>query len=196
MTRLAVLAAALLVSQTTLLSQSTQQMLTLEVRAFRGTDDVTHETRITLHKAGDHAQAVAQVPIGAPPMMKVPPGIYDAQAIQEQDRRVVNIRWAERLVVMPYPDEAGHHLEVINFTNGYGALQVRGAAGQKPAGELAVFAAADRGRPVVLATWHEKYALFVVPANQYDVRVKRGTWEGWHSAIDVPLDRTRLLIVP
>ena len=26
---------------------------------------------------------------------------------------------------MPYPDEAGHHLEVINFTPGYGALQMR-----------------------------------------------------------------------
>ncbi len=178
------------------LSQSGQQMLTLEFRAFRGADDVTRESRITLHKAGDHGQALARIPIGGPPTMKVPPGIYDAQAIHEQERRVVNIRWAERLVVMPYPDEAGHHLEVINFTNGYGALQIRGAAGQKPVGEITVFAAADRGRPVALATWHEKYALFVVPAAQYDVQVKRGARDTWHAAIDVPLDRTRLLIVP
>jgi hypothetical protein len=187
---LSVLAAALL------LSQSGQQLLTLEIRAFRGTEDVTHETRIMVHRAGDRGQPVGLVAIGAPSTMKVPPGVYDAQAIHEQDRRVVSIRWAERLVVMPYPDEAGHHLEVINFTPGYGALQMRSAAGQKPDAELALFAPRDRSRPAAVATWHTMYALFVVPAAQYDVQVNRGGRAAWHNAIEVPLDRTRLWIVP
>lgn len=175
---------------------SSQQMLTLEIRAFRGTEDVTHETRITVHRAGERGQAVAQIAIGAPRTVKVAAGIYDAQAIHEQDRRVVSIRWAERLVVMPYPDEAGHHLEVINFSPGYGALQMRSAAGRKPDAELALHTAGDRSRPVAAAMWHDMYALFVVPASQYDVQVKHGARAAWHTAIDVPLDRTRLWIVP
>ena len=190
MIRLSLLALALL------LSQSGQQMLTLEIRAYRGTEDVTHETRITVHKAGDRGQAIARVAIGGPRTVKVPPGIYDAQAVHEQDRRVVSIRWAERLVVMPYPDEAGHHLEVINFTPGYGAIQMRAATGQKPVVELALYAAGDRSLPVAPPSWHDMYALFVVPANQYDVQIKQGARTGWHTAVDVPLDRTRLLIVP
>ena len=128
--------------------------------------------------------------------MKVPPGIYDAQAVHERDRRVVSIRWAERLVVMPYPDEAGHHLEVINFDAGYGALQIRAANGQKPDADVALFAANDRSHPAALASWHEMYALMVVRAGQYDVQVTRGSRSTWHNAIDVPLDRTRLWIVP
>lgn len=190
MLRLSLIAVVLLVSQ------SGQQALTLEIRAFQGTEDVTHETRIAVHRAGDRAQAVAQVAIGGPQTMKVPPGIYDAQAVHERDRRVVGIRWAERLVVMPYPDEAGHHLEVINFTAGFGALQIRAATGHKPNAELALFAARDRTRPAAQATWHDMYALFVVPASEYDVQVKRGARDAWHTGIDVPLDRTRLWIVP
>ena len=37
---------------------------------------------------------------------------------------------------MPYPDEDGHHLEVINFQNGYGALEVRGATGRGPEADV------------------------------------------------------------
>jgi hypothetical protein len=84
------------------------QLLTLEIRVFRGMEEVTAETRITVHRAGERGDPVARAPIGeARAVMRVPPGIYDAQAIQERDGRVVNIRWAERLVVMPYPDEEG-----------------------------------------------------------------------------------------
>ena len=59
-------------------------------------------------------------------------GIYDVQAIHEREGSVLDIRWANHLVVMPYPDEPDHHLEVINFRNGYGALQVR-ASGRRAA---------------------------------------------------------------
>jgi hypothetical protein len=190
MLRLPLLALAML------LAHSGQQLLTLEIRAFRGAEEVTHETRITVHRGGDRGQAVAQVTIGGARTMKVPQGIYDAQAVHERDRRVVSIRWAERLVVMPYPDEAGHHLEVINFEAGYGSLQIRGTAGRKPDAEVALFTAGDRSRPVASPAWQDQYALFVVRAGQYDMLVRRGGRPTWHAGIDIPLDRTRLWIVP
>src|SRR5687768_14634806 len=91
------------------------QLLTLEIRSYRGTTDVSDATRIVVHRAGQREQPVGQILSGGARTVGVPPGIYDAQAVHERDGRVLDIRWAERLVVMPYPDEAGHHLEVINF---------------------------------------------------------------------------------
>lgn len=178
-------------------AQSGQQMLTLEIRAFLGTEDVTHESRVIVHRAGERSQPVGQVAIGAAhPRMKVPAGIYDAQAVHEKDGRVVNIRWAERLVVMPYPDEAGHHLEVINFDPGYGALQIRGPAGTKPESDVALFTPGERGQPVAVPARDENYLLFVVRAAAYDVQARRRGKSTWHAAIEVPLDRTRLWVVP
>src|SRR5829696_7373064 len=92
-----------------------QRSITLEVRTFDGPADVSDATRVVLRGAGGREEPVAQVSPGARRTMTVPPGIYDAQAIREQSGRVVNIRWAERLIVMPYPDEDGRHLEVVNF---------------------------------------------------------------------------------
>ena len=178
-------------------ASSGEQMLTLEIRAFRGTSDVTHESRIIVHRAGDRSQPVAQVAAGTPRVVvKVPAGIYDAQAVHEREGKVINIRWAERLVVMPYPDEAGHHLEVINYEIGYGALQVRNATGGKPEAEVALFAPGDRGQPVAAPARDDRYALFVVRAAPYDVQARRAGRTTWHAGIEIPLDRTRLWIVP
>jgi hypothetical protein len=191
MPRLSLLAVALF------LAEPGPQMLTLEIRAFRGTEDVTHESRVIVHRAGDRGQPVANVDAGASSTgMKVPAGIYDAQAVQERGGRVVNIRWAERLVVMPYPDEAGHHLEVINFETGYGALQVRGSAGRKSDADVTLFVAGDRTQPAAPPARADNYLLFVVRAGQYDVQIKRGARATWQTGIEVPLDRTRLWIVP
>jgi hypothetical protein len=173
------------------------QLLVLEIRVFRGTEDVTGHTRVTVHRAGERGQPVAQMPAGQPRQtLKVPSGIYDAQAVQEQDARVLNIRWAERLVVMPYPDEGGHHLEVINFTPGYGALQIRPLSGAPPIDNLSLFPAKERTQPSATASLRNDYALFVVRAGHYDMQVRRGSTDSWHFNIEVPLDRTRLLIVP
>jgi hypothetical protein len=133
--------------------------------------------------------------VGTSRSVRVAPGIYDAQAIQEQSGRVVNIRWAERLVVMPYPDEEGRHLEVINFTNGYGALQVRqrGIAGPPDA---AIYAPADHENPAGARADGTGYVLFVVLAGRYDVQTRTGGRATWHRNIEVPLDRTRLWFVP
>jgi hypothetical protein len=168
--------------------------LTLEIRVFRGSEEVTNQTRLTVHRAGERGQPVAQIAPGQQPAVaQVAPGIYDVQAVLEREGRVVSIRWAERLVVMPYPDEAGHHLEVINFTAGHGAIQVRsGSAGPV---ELALFATGTRGQPASPAAPRAGYTLFVVPAGQYDLQVSRGSKATWHNAIEVPLDRTRFWIV-
>src|SRR5215207_1748514 len=104
-----------------------QQSITLEVRTFDGTTDVSDVTRVIVHRAAQRDQPVARISAGARPTVTVAPGIYDAQAIREQSGRLINIRWVERLVVLPYPDENGHHVEVINFQNGYGALEIRDA---------------------------------------------------------------------
>jgi hypothetical protein len=177
------------------LAQPASVPLTLEIRIFRGSEEVTAQTRLTVHRAGERGQPVAVIaPGGQAGATQVAPGIYDVQAVQESDGRVVNIRWAERLVVMPYPDEEGRHLEVVNFSPGYGAIQLRTAPGTVPADELALFGAGDRGQPAPAAP-RAGYTLFVVPAGQYDLQVKRGSKDVWHNGIEVPLDRTRLWIV-
>ena len=171
-------------------------LLTLEIRVFRGGDEVTAQTRLTVHRAGERGQPVSQSAVGATPKMNVPAGIYDAQAVLEHDSRVVSIRWAERLVVMPYPDEDGHHLEVINFTPGYGALQVRQAGGTTPVDAIALYPATERAQPAATAHSQTPFTLFVVRAGHYDIQVTRGSRAWWHQNIEVPLDRTRLWIVP
>lgn len=170
--------------------------LTLEIRVFRGSDDVTTQTRVTVHRAGERGQPVAQTPAGTPPQVRVAAGIYDAQAVQEHESRVIGIRWAERLVVMPYPDEEGHHLEVVNLTPGYGALQIRATAASTAVDSISLYQAGDRGQPVATGANRKPYVLFVVRAGRYDVQIKRGSRVWWHENIEVPLDRTRLWIVP
>ncbi len=189
---------ALLLFLALLADHPRQERLTLEIRTYRGTEDVSEVTRVMVHRAGERGQPVGQIMPGGQRTLGVVPGVYDAQAVHERDGRVLNIRWAERLVVMPYPDEAGHHLEVINFVSGFGALQVRRPAGGAPGStaDITLFTADDHARPVAIPTTPGPYALFVVRAGEYDVFVRRGSAARWHTGVNVPLDRTRLWIVP
>lgn len=167
----------------------------LELRVFAGAQEVTGDTRISVYRAGERATPIAQTtPQTGRLEITVQPGIYDVQAIREREERVVGIRWAERLVVMAYPDEGGRHLEVVNLETGFGALQVRAkeAAG---APDVALFLAGQREKESAPRLTGAGYALFVAPAGSYDVRTRDGEREAWHAGIDVPLDRTRLLIV-
>lgn len=171
-----------------------QSSITLELRVFNGTEEVTTQTRLTVHRAGERTESIPHTPSGdGRVQLKVPAGIYDVQAIHVRDGRVLNIRWANRLVVMPYPDEQGHHLEVINFKNGYGALQVRGAGGAEL--EAALFEPGKRQKPVAAPITGAKYGLFVVPAGVYDLQVRSGAKLSWQNGIEVPLDGTRLSVV-
>jgi hypothetical protein len=170
--------------------------LTLELRIFNGAEDVTAETRVTVYRAGDRSEAIAQIaPRAGAIAVPVPQGFYDVQAIREHDGRVLNIRWAERLIVMPYPDEGGRHLEVINFKNDFGALQIR-TKDSTGVPRVALYAAGAREKEVATAVAGDNYALFVAPAGTYDLLVRGGAKPEWHGDIDLPLDRTRLWIVP
>jgi hypothetical protein len=189
---------SVLLATSLLLGQKATAPLALEIRVFTGAEEVTSETRVSIHRAGERAGPIAQAQArNGQHVFAVPAGIYDVQVVRERDGRVVSIRWAERLVVMLYPDEGGRHLEVVNFTNGYGALQVRSArAGGVP--DLAVYAAGERSRPVATAIVGEngQYALFVLPSGRYDVQVRGAERPTWHADIEVPLDRTRLWLLP
>lgn len=177
-------------------SPAVVESLTLEVRVFNGAEDVTGRTRLTVHRAGERRESIPHSRSGdGRVQLSVPAGIYDVQAIEERDGKVVNIRWANRLVVMPYPDEQGHHLEVINFKNGFGALQVRSAAGSPL--EVALFEPAKRYKPAAVPVSFSgpSFHLFIVTAATYDLRVRSGEKVTWQNGIDVPLDRTRLFVV-
>lgn len=168
--------------------------LTLEIRAFNGAEDVTGQTRMTVHRAGERKEALPHTRSGDGRVaLQVPAGIYDVQAIHEREGRVVNIRWANRLVVMPYPDEAGHHLEIINFRNGFGALQLRAASGVPF--EASLYYVGKRDKPAASPIATTGYTLFIVPAGSYDLQIRMRGKTTWHASLEVPLDRTRLSIV-
>ena len=168
--------------------------LSLRIRVFSGSDEVTAETRVAVFKAGDRQSRVAESRAGLALDASVAPGSYDAQAIREREGRVVAIKWAERLLVMPYPDEAGRHLEVINLQNGYGALEVRG---REPGPlDVAIFASGSRQQEAARPASGPDYVLFVVPAGRYDLRVRSDGQTTWYPDIEVPLDRTRFWPMP
>lgn len=170
--------------------------LLLEIRAFDGPDEVTAETRVTVLRAGERADPVAQGTGRTGHLeIPVPPGIYDVQAIRETNGQVSSIRWAERLVVMAYPDEAGHHLEVVNFKSGFGALQIRSKASTSTP-DVGIYVAAAHDKEAARRFDAPGYALFIIPAGRYDIQERADGRQLWHSDIDVPLDRTRLWIVP
>jgi hypothetical protein len=169
--------------------------LTLELRVFNGSDEVTAETRAMVHRAGDRTiPPTHAVPSAGRMQLTLPPDLYDVQAIHEREGRVLNIRWANRLVLMPYPDEPGHHLEVINFKNGFGALQVRDASGRSP--DVALYEAGVRDKPAATAIAASDYLLFVIRSGQYDLLTRGPGKPAWHLGVDVPLDRTRLWVTP
>lgn len=162
--------------------------IALRIRVFNGTDEVTSQARLVVFKAGDRQSPIP----AANGAYNVPPGFYDAQVIREQDGKVAGIRWAQGLVVEPYPDEAGQHLEVINLQSGYGALEVRGNTGAMP--DAAVFAKDAHDKEIGRRIGGDGYALFVVPAGVYDVRLENGGKISWHPGIEVPADRTRFVL--
>jgi hypothetical protein len=173
------------------LAVQTPATVRLQIRVFNGLEDVTSETRLTVYKAGAHDAPVASSSPRVPFDASVAAGLYDAQAIHEKDSHVVNIRWAERLVVMPYPDEAGIHLEVINFQSDFGALEVKGSG----ALSAALYAGGERTHEAVKPLGGNGYILFVAPAARYDLRIDSAGQVSLHAGIDVPRDRTRFWIV-
>jgi hypothetical protein len=174
---------------------ASDEQLKLELRLFNGSEEVTVHSRITVHRAGERGDPLAQVHSGTPRVeVTVPAGFYDVQAIHEREGRVLHIKWAQRLVVMPYPDEAGRHLEVVNFQNGFGAIEVR--ARDKGPLDVAIYRSGDHVKEAGARVAGDDYVLFVVAAGDYDLQVRGVQGTTWHNRVEVPLDRTRLWIVP
>lgn len=168
----------------------------LEIRVFDGSEDVTADTRVAVFRSGERDTPLAHLALeGGRKALTVPEGFYDVQAVRERDGRVLTIRWAERLVVMRYPDERGRHLQVINLRPGFGALQIR-AHDDAPLPDLALFAEGGRNEPPTPPVAGSGYVLFVVPAGRYDLRIGPARQPAWHDGMDVPRDRTRLWILP
>lgn len=169
----------------------------VEFRVFDGTNEVTALTRLRVRPSG--STETGRVIDGGDLTVDLPPGIYDAQAVRQESGQVVSVRWAERLVIMAYPDEGGRHLEIINFTNQYGALQLRWPEGQAPdpAGVAATVSKAGDSRPMPTHVLRGLgYVLLVLPADTYDVRIIRpGKPPIVLSGIEVPADRTRMKVI-
>jgi hypothetical protein len=190
-----VIAAVLVSAPPLALGQPPAAPLTLELRAFNGAEDVTAQVRVTIHRAGERGEPFkSPKPADGRVEVEVPAAIYDIQVIHERDGRVLSIRWANRLVVMPYPDEHGHHLEVINFKNGFGALEVRSPSGARP--DVSLYQPGRRDKPTAPAMPGKNSVLFIVPAGRYDLLMRAAGKTDWQTGIDVPLDRTRLWITP
>jgi hypothetical protein len=169
--------------------------VTLELRVFNAAEEVTSHVRATIHRGGDRGEPVAhRNPAESPLELNVPEGIYDVQVFLERDGKVLNIRWANRLVVMRYPDEGGRHLEVVNFQSGFGALQVRGDEGPLP--DVSIYPAGRRDRVAAQPVAGPDYLLFVVQSGVYDLQTRVSGKTAWHSAVEVPLDRTRFWVIP
>jgi hypothetical protein len=183
-----------------LLAQDPAAPVTAEFRIFAGTEEITASTRLRIMPTGTREKS-STIEEGKRLAATLPPGIYDVQALRLRPEGIIAIRWAERLVVMHYPDEGGRHLEVINFQPGYGALQVRAAKGPIAAYDLAVFSAGDRATAAGQPIQGEDYRLFVLKAGRYDIRVRHaGTQKDaqdthWVLDVEVPADRTRLKLV-
>jgi hypothetical protein len=177
--------------------EAVPQQVRAEFRIFSGTDEITASTRLRIMPTGTRARPTT-VAEGAPLVVEVTPGIYDVQALLVQQGSIVSIRWAERLVLMYYPDEQGRHLEVINFQSGFGALQLRGTQRRLDAYDVAIFPAGGRSKPAGSPVDGDEYTLFVIPAGRYDVRIRASGRASdaeaarWLLDIEVPADRTRM----
>jgi hypothetical protein len=172
----------------------------VEFRVFAGIEEITASTRLRIMPTGSR-DAPLTVSEGKRLLATIAPAIYDVQALRLRSGGIVAIRWAERLVVMHYPDEAGQHLEVINFDEGYGALQLRAARGPITAYDVTVFPAGDRTTPAGEPVDGDGYRLFVLQAGRYDIRVRPAGTRAedeeprWLLHIEVPANRTRMKIL-
>lgn len=178
-------------------------------RVFDGVEEVTADTRVRVRVSGSGDEEGGVVLNGPALSTDLPPGIYDAQAIRHRSGRVLSVRWAERLVIVRYPDEGPEHLEVINFEPNFGALQLRLPQGVKADPSMATIRGADEdgdedtdeaaagtagnGRSRVHAGGG--YLLVVAPAGTYSISLALPAGPVTLPAVEIPGDRTRMHLV-
>ena len=173
-----------------------ERTIQTEFRVFDGTTEVSASTRLRVRRSG--RDETGRTLEGPALTVDLEPGIYDVQAIRHRHGQVQAVRWAERLVIVHYPDEAGRHLEVINLAPGYGALQLRTPGLQRPDPEGLRIERSTAGEPERSAavTSGDGYLLVIGRAGVYDLRVAaRGAPPQALSSIEIPADRTRMRIL-
>ncbi len=171
--------------------------LSLDVRVFDGTTDVTSATRVTAYEAGTRT-APRQLPMtsGGERQIALPSGRYDVQLIHEDAGRVLGVRWTSLRLLVGYPGAHGRHLEVFNMQAGYGALQVRRAGATPESGSVRWSATLreEGGGAVVASTVNgDGYQLFVARPGTYDLEIR--TTDGntlWQRGVQVVEDLTYL----
>lgn len=196
-TGLALAVGALVTAESAVCQPTRPQTIRTEFRVFDGATEVSAETRLRVRPSG--STETGQLIEGSPFAIDLPAGIYDVQAVRQRAGQVVSVRWAEKLVVMAYPDEGGRHLEVINFASEHGALQLRWPEGQAPAPPGVAVSATREGasRPTAARVFYgHGYVLLVLPSGTYEVRVSRpGADPVVLAGVEVPADRTRMKLI-
>lgn len=159
-------------------------------RVFEGTREITAETRLGVRVSGTETDAIV---LEAPPLAAdLAPGIYDVQAIHHKDGRVLGVRWAERLVIVSYPDEHDEHLQVINLKPGFGALQLLIPLHVRPDPAAATVQTSGGVSRDARIVGGKGYLLVVAPAGTYDVTVSLPTGPESIAGVEIPADRTRM----
>jgi hypothetical protein len=147
--------------------------LALDVRVFRGSTEVTRETKVTVFAAGTRTNGrdVPLIPSGER-QLSLGAGQYDLQMVQHQDGKVGGIAWTTLRLLVGYPGENGRHLEVLNFDKSWGALQLR-EYGSTVSGAPAWSARLLRkdGTEVARSVAGDGYHVIVAPAGMYDLAI-------------------------
>ena len=151
--------------------------LSLHVRVFRGQAEVTRDTTVTVFPAGQrtNGRQLAQTPESRERQLPLAAGQYDLQFVQHEDGKVSRIAWTTLRLLVEYPGEAGHHLEVLNFEKDWGALEVR-PSGPHQSGPVTWRARllSKDGTDVSKGADGEGYQLVVAPAGTYDLVIEGG----------------------
>lgn len=159
-------------------------------RVFAGTQEITAETRLGVRASGSETDIAL---LTSPPLaVDLEPGIYDVQAIHHRGGDVIGVRWAERLVIVRYPDEHDEHLQVINLKPGYGALQLVIPLNVRPDPSAVAVKSGGGADPDVRVVGGRGYLLVVAPAGTYDITVSRPTGPDVIEGVEIPADRTRM----
>jgi hypothetical protein len=152
--------------------------LSLHVRVFRGQAEVTRDTTVTVFPAGQrtNGRQLAQTPESSERQLPLAAGQYDLQLVQHEDGKVSGIAWTTLRLLVDYPGEAGHHLEVLNFEKDWGALEVR-PGGPHQTGPVAWRARLQRkdGSDVSQGVAGNGYQIVVAPAGTYDLVIEGGS---------------------
>ncbi len=171
----------------------------LLVRVFNGLDEITAQCQIAVYTADTRdAPLVPDLRPGTGHHVEVEPGLYDLQITWRGPGDTVAIEWAEHLSVLRYPDEGGHHVEVVNLQSVFGALLVRPPVAWLETDRdwrVSAFLHGGVGRAGFEPVDGTDYRLFILPAGRYDLVAELGSTELTVTDVEVPPQRTRLKLL-